>query len=42
MELVTAQEKIKAIARGFGLDFFRTVFEMVDYEQMNSLAAYGG
>ena len=42
MELVEAQEKIEAIARGFGLEFFRTVFEMVDYEQMNSLAAYGG
>jgi len=41
-ELVLAQEKIERYAREFGLTFFRTVFEMVDYEQMNALAAYGG
>jgi stage V sporulation protein R len=41
-ELVIAQERIEGIAHEFGLDFFRTVFEMVDYEQMNALAAYGG
>jgi stage V sporulation protein R len=40
--LVDAQEKIERHAREYGLTFFRTVFEMVDYEQMNSLAAYGG
>jgi stage V sporulation protein R len=37
-----AQEKIEGHARGYGLTFFQTVFEMVDYEQMNALAAYGG
>ena len=41
-ELVRAQEKIEGHARKFGLTFFRTVFEMVDYDQMNALAAYGG
>ena len=41
-ELVDAQAKIEAIASEFGLTFFRTIFEMVDYEQMNALAAYGG
>ena len=41
-ELVRAQQKIEQYAREFGLTFFRTVFEMVDYEQMNALAAYGG
>jgi len=41
-ELVRAQDKIERIASEVGLTFFRTVFEMVDYEQMNSLAAYGG
>jgi stage V sporulation protein R len=34
--------KIEAIARGYGLDFFPTLFEMVTYEQMNMLAAYDG
>ena len=42
MELVRAQEDIEQHAREFGLTFFRTVFEMVDYAQMNALAAYGG
>ena len=41
-ELVEAQEYIERHAREYGLTFFRTVFEMVDYEQMNALAAYGG
>ena len=42
IELVRAQERIEKIASEFGLTFFRTIFEMVDYEQMNMLAAYGG
>ena len=33
---------IEDIARGYGLDFFPTIFEMVTYEQMNMLAAYQG
>jgi len=41
-ELARAQERIERHAREFGLTFFRTVFEVVDYEQMNALAAYGG
>jgi stage V sporulation protein R len=41
-ELVRAQEEIEGYARRFGLAFFRTVFEVVDYDQMNALAAYGG
>ena len=27
---------------GYGLDFFPTLFEVVSYDQMNELAAYGG
>ncbi len=41
-ELALAQEKIEGYAREFGLSFFRVVFEMVDYHQMNALAAYSG
>ena len=41
-ELIDAQIKIEAIAREFGLTYFQTVFEMIDYEQMNALAAYSG
>jgi stage V sporulation protein R len=36
------QERIEKVARDFGLDFFPTVFEMTNYDQMNELAAFGG
>ena len=41
-ELARAQERIEGHARKLRLSFFRTVFEVVDYDQMNALAAYGG
>lgn len=34
--------EIEAKAREVGLDFFTTVFEVVDYQQLNEIAAYGG
>lgn len=36
------QDRIEAIARDFGLDFFPVVFEMLKYDQMNEVAAYSG
>jgi stage V sporulation protein R len=33
---------IEERARAEGLDFFETIFELVDFEQMNQIAAYGG
>ncbi|HSQ65644.1 MAG TPA: SpoVR family protein [Polyangiaceae bacterium] len=36
------QDKIADIGRGYGLDFFPTVFEILSYDQMNEIAAYGG
>jgi stage V sporulation protein R len=36
------QEKIEAIGRRYGLDFFPIVFQMLSYDQMNEVAAYGG
>ena len=36
------QIQVEEVARGFGLDFFPTIFEVVAYDQMNELAAYGG
>jgi stage V sporulation protein R len=36
------QERIEKIAREYKLDFFPTVFEMLTYDQMNEVAAYGG
>ncbi|MBN2197293.1 MAG: SpoVR family protein [Polyangiaceae bacterium] len=36
------QDRIEGIARDAGLDFFPVVFEMVTYDQINEIAAYGG
>ncbi len=41
-ELAEYREKIEKIAREYGLDFYDTIFEMVDSETVNSLAALGG
>ena len=41
-ELIEARDNIKKIAQDFGLDFFETIFELVDSNQINSLAAFGG
>ena len=40
--LYQIQHHIKEVAKGYGLDFFETIFEMVDYKKINELAAYGG
>src|SRR6187549_3635513 len=36
------QERIEAIAHAAGLDFFPVIFEMLSYDQINEIAAYGG
>lgn len=41
-ELESYRKKICKIAEDAGLDFFDTVFEMVSYDEMNKIAAYGG
>jgi stage V sporulation protein R len=33
---------IEDVARGYGLDFFPVIFEMVDFNQMNEVASYSG
>src|SRR5580658_5871154 len=40
--LRTEKDRIEGIARGYGLDFFPTIFEILTYDQMNEIAAYGG
>lgn len=40
--LRTEQERIEKVAREAGLDPFPTVFEMLTFDQMNEVAAYGG
>src|SRR5439155_16065280 len=34
--------EIEAYARSYGLDFFECSFEILDYDRMNEVAAYGG
>jgi stage V sporulation protein R len=41
-ELRRMQDEIEEIARGYGLDFFETIFEVLSYEEINEVAAYGG
>ena len=41
-ELATEQQRVSAVAASVGLDFFQVIFEMVDWEQMNTVAAYDG
>jgi stage V sporulation protein R len=40
--LQVEQRKIEEVAAGYGLDFLPVMFEMVTYDQMNEIAAYGG
>jgi stage V sporulation protein R len=40
--LYDIQKEIEGYARGYGLDFFETIFEVLDYKRMNEVAAYGG
>src|SRR6185436_11863141 len=40
--LFDVQREIEAYAREYGLDFFETVFEVLDYQRMNEVAAFGG
>ena len=40
--LYDIQSQIRDHAASYGLDFFDTIFEMVDYDQMNEVASYLG
>lgn len=41
-ELRVWNRKIEKLARDQGLDFFETIFEVITYDKMNEIAAYGG
>ncbi len=40
--LKDAQAAVRQRAADYGLDFFETIFEVLDFDTMNQLAAYGG
>jgi stage V sporulation protein R len=41
-DLRALKEEIEGYARAYGLDFYETVFEVVDADDLNEIAAYGG
>ena len=41
-QLVAIQREMEEYARGHGLDFFPTIFEYIDADQLNAIAAKGG
>src|SRR5918995_1429136 len=41
-DLAAHQRQIEKWAAGHGLDFYPTIFELVDCDQLNEVAAYGG
>ncbi|MHC4958808.1 MAG: SpoVR family protein [Planctomycetota bacterium] len=41
-ELAEVQARVRRVAASYGLDFFQTVFEMVDWDEMNTIASYEG
>jgi stage V sporulation protein R len=41
-EIEKARRQIETHARQYGLDFYDVVFEVLDYDQLNEVAAYGG
>jgi stage V sporulation protein R len=40
--LRSLKEEIEGYARDYGLDFFETIFEVIDADDLNEVAAYGG
>src|SRR2546423_5808274 len=41
-DLQALKDEIEGYARGYGLDFYETIFEVLDAEDLNEVAAYGG
>jgi stage V sporulation protein R len=41
-EMADIQGQMEQHARNYGLDFFTTIFEVVDHDQLSAVAAYGG
>ncbi len=41
-DLRALKEEIEAHARKYGLDFYETIFEVLDAEDLNEVASYGG
>ena len=42
IELIDLQQEVEGIAKEYGLDLFETFYEMLDYDEINMVASYGG
>ena len=41
-DLAKIKKEIEGYARGYGLDFFDVIFEVLDWNELNMVASYGG
>src|SRR5262245_31403720 len=41
-ELSAFKDEIRGYAREYGLDFYETVFEVVEFDELNEIASFGG
>lgn len=41
-ELARIRDRTRELAESYGLDFFEVIFELVDYDELNMIASYGG
>lgn len=42
VQLAEIQAQMERHAKNYGLDFYPTMFELVDHDELNAIAAYGG
>ncbi len=41
-DLAVFRDEARDLARSYGLDFYEVIFELVDYDELNMVASYGG
>ncbi len=41
-DLAELKEKIEAQAKSYGLDFYKTIFEVLEFDELNQVASFGG
>ena len=41
-DLTITRNQIQGYAEEYGLDFFETIFEVVEFDELNEIASYGG
>ncbi|MBK8101408.1 MAG: SpoVR family protein [Planctomycetes bacterium] len=41
-ELATIRDETRDLAKSYGLDFYEVIYELVDHDELNMVASYGG